>query len=130
MIAQRSRTPVPQSLSYLIDDLARRHGALRTGTASAYLRCEDEALLARVLVRPQRRARCNCAGSRRRSSSRLRRSTEVLDVLREAGYAPAAESPDGEVIALGAEAAARAVAAGRCGSCARAPTPVATWPSW
>ena len=27
----------------------------------------------------------------------------MLDVLREAGYAPAAEAPDGEVIALGAE---------------------------
>ncbi|MGH8860978.1 MAG: helicase-associated domain-containing protein, partial [Jatrophihabitantaceae bacterium] len=50
MIAQRSRTPVPQSLSYLIDDLARRHGTLRSGTASSYLRCEDEALLTRALT--------------------------------------------------------------------------------
>ena len=85
--------PVPQSLSYLIDDLARRHGALRTGTASSYLRCEDEALLARVLVRPQPSPRCSCAGSRPRWSSRPRRWRDVLDVLREAGYAPAAESP-------------------------------------
>lgn len=103
MIAQRSRTPVPQSLSYLIDDLARRHGALRTGTASAYLRCEDEALLARVL------------SDRNVTALQLRRIaptvvisaapvTEVLDRLRDAGYAPAAESPDGEVIAIGAEA--------------------------
>ncbi len=102
MIAQRSRTPVPQSLSYLIDDLARRHGALRTGTASAYLRCEDEALLARVL------------SDRTLSSLQLRRIastvvisaapvTDVLERLRGAGYAPAAESPDGEVIAIGAE---------------------------
>lgn len=103
MIAQRSRTPVPQSLSYLIDDLARRHGALRTGVASAYLRCEDEALLARVLA------------DRNVTALQLRRIaptvvistapvTEVLDRLRAAGYAPAAESPDGEVIAIGAEA--------------------------
>ena len=55
LIAQRSRTPIPQALSYLIDDLARRHGALRAGTASAYLRCDDEALLARVVERPRRR---------------------------------------------------------------------------
>ncbi len=102
LIAQRSRTPVPQSLSYLIDDLARRHGTLRSGVASSYLRCEDEALLARVL------------SDRAAAPLQLRRIApsvvispasvgDVLDVLREAGYAPAAESPEGEVIALGIE---------------------------
>jgi hypothetical protein len=102
MIAQRSLTPVPQSLSYLIEDLARRHGTLRTGTASAYLRCEDAALLARVLT------------DRDVASLELRRLAptvvvssapvaRVLDVLREAGYAPAAEAPNGEVISLGAD---------------------------
>ena len=102
LIAQRSRTPVPQALSYLIDDLARRHGTLRTGVATAYLRCADEALLARVL------------SDRNVTSLQLRRIAptvvissapvaEVLDQLREAGYAPAAETPEGEVIALGVE---------------------------
>jgi hypothetical protein len=102
MIAQRSRTPVPQSLAYLIDDLARRHGTLRSGPAAAYLRCEDEALLARVL------------SDRSLSSLQLRRIAptvvissapvaRLLDELREAGYAPAAESPDGEVVALGVD---------------------------
>jgi hypothetical protein len=102
MISQRSRTPVPQSLSYLIDDLARRHGMLRSGVATSYLRCEDEALLARVL------------SDRNVSGLQLRRIAptvvisaapvaEVLGHLREAGYAPAAETPDGEVIALGGE---------------------------
>lgn len=104
MIAQRSRTPVPQSLSYLIVDLARRHGTLRAGTASAYLRCEDEALLARVLA------------DRDVAALQLRKIAptvlicaapvpRVLELLREAGYPPAAESPDGEVIALGADPA-------------------------
>jgi hypothetical protein len=102
MIAQRSRTPVPQSLSYLIDDLARRHGTLRSGTAASYLRCEDEALLARVLA-----DRGVSALQLRRIAPTVVISTapvaKVLDLLREAGYAPAAESPDGEVIALGEE---------------------------
>ena len=44
----RSRTPVPQSLSYLIDDIARRHGRLRGGASSSFLRCDDEALIAEV----------------------------------------------------------------------------------
>lgn len=102
MIAQRSRTPVPQALSYLINDLARRHGVLRSGTAQSYLRCEDESLLARVMS-----DRNVTALQLRRIAPTVVISTapvaQVLDVLRAAGYAPAAESPDGEVIALGAE---------------------------
>ena len=104
MIAQRSRTPIPQSLQYLIDDLARRHGTLRAGAATAYLRCADEALLARVVA------------DRDVASLELRRIaptvvvsaapvSRVLDVLRAAGYAPAAEDPNGDVIALGADPA-------------------------
>ena len=44
-VHRHSRTPVPQALQYLIDDVARRHGVLRAGVAGAYLRCEDVALL-------------------------------------------------------------------------------------
>jgi hypothetical protein len=103
LVTQRSRTPVPQALSYLIEDVARRHGRLRTGAAGAYLRCDDEALLARVLA------------DRDTAVLRLRRIAptvavssaaphRMLDVLRQSGYAPAAETPDGAVIALDAEA--------------------------
>ena len=102
LIAQRSRTPVPQALQYLVDDLARRHGALRTGVAGAYLRCDDEALLTRVL------------GDRNVADLQLRRIAptvvvssasvgRVLELLRESGYAPAAEDPDGSLISIGAE---------------------------
>ena len=31
LFRSRSRTPIPQALTYLIDDVARRHGALRVG---------------------------------------------------------------------------------------------------
>jgi hypothetical protein len=103
LVTERSRTPVPQALSYLIDDVARRHGVLRVGTAAAYLRCDDESLLTRVLA------------DRDVGSLQLRRIAptiviatapvaRVLEVLREAGYAPAAEAPDGEVITLGTSA--------------------------
>jgi hypothetical protein len=47
-----SRTPVPQALQYLINDVATQHGRLRVGTATSYLRCDDEALLNRVLTEP------------------------------------------------------------------------------
>ena len=48
-LVEHSRTPVPQPLTYLIDDVARRHGVLRLGTASTYLRCDDETVLTQLL---------------------------------------------------------------------------------
>ncbi|MGO4426572.1 helicase-associated domain-containing protein, partial [Streptomyces sp. MCAF7] len=49
-LAEHSRTPVPQPLAYLIDDVARKHGRLRVGAASAYVRCDDDTLLAEILA--------------------------------------------------------------------------------
>jgi Helicase conserved C-terminal domain/WYL domain len=97
MLANRSRTPVPQPLTYLIDDVARRHGRIRIGAAAAYLRCDDDAVLNEVLA------------DRRVESLRLRRLAasvlvsplppeRVAERLRELGYAPAAENPDGGLL--------------------------------
>ncbi|MBZ4320166.1 helicase-associated domain-containing protein, partial [Streptomyces huiliensis] len=49
-LTEHSRTPLPQPLVYLVEDVARRHGRLRVGAASSYLRCDDEALLAEILA--------------------------------------------------------------------------------
>jgi hypothetical protein len=101
-VTERSRTPVPQALQYLIEDAARRHGVLRVGTASAYLRSDDEALLTRVVT-----DRAVDALNLRRLAPTVVVSDasvgRVLEVLRAAGYAPAAESIDGAVITLGAD---------------------------
>ncbi|MBA3417550.1 MAG: helicase-associated domain-containing protein [Geodermatophilaceae bacterium] len=97
LFATRSRTSVPQALSYLVEDVARRHGRLRAGTATAYLRCDDEALIAELVA------------DRRTAALRLRRIAPtvlaagaavktLLDVLRGAGYAPVAEDPEGAVV--------------------------------
>ena len=99
LFRDRSRTPVPQSLTYLIDDVARRHGQLRAGTASAFLRCEDPVLLSEVLANP------------RVAELELRRIaptvlvsplpvTEVVDGLRATGFAPVAEGVDGQILDL------------------------------
>ncbi|MFE7578696.1 helicase C-terminal domain-containing protein [Streptomyces sp. NPDC057521] len=96
-LATHSRTPVPQPLSYLIDDVARRHGHLRIGAASSYVRCDDETVLGEILA------------DKRSAALRLRRiaptvlaaradPASLLDGLREMGYAPAAESADGDVL--------------------------------
>lgn len=96
-LATHSRTPVPQPLSYLIDDVARRHGTLRVGAASAYLRCDDDALLSELLA--DRRAAG--LGLRRLAPTVLAAQADpatLLDRLRAMGLAPAAESADGDVL--------------------------------
>jgi hypothetical protein len=93
----KSATPVPQGLTYLIDDVARRHGRLRGGAAASFLRCDDEALLAEVLANPVAAE----YDLRMIASTVLISSAplgEVLEALRSAGFAPAAEGPDGRVV--------------------------------
>jgi len=95
----RSRTPVPQSLTYLVDDVARRHGRLRGGAAGSFLRCDDEALVAELMAHP---AAAHC-------ELRLLAPTvvvsplalpDLLDDLRAAGFAPIAENVRGQVLDL------------------------------
>jgi len=91
-----SRTPVPQALTYLIDDVARRHGRIRVGAAASYLRCDDEAVIAELMV---------ARGTARLGLSRLAPTVvastagreSLLAKLRELGYAPTAESAAGAV---------------------------------
>ncbi|WP_344012778.1 helicase C-terminal domain-containing protein [Streptomyces thermospinosisporus] len=96
-LAEHSRTPVPQPLTYLIDDVARRHGQLRVGAASAYVRCDDDAMLNEILA--DRRAAG--LGLRRLAPTVLAAQTDpaaLLEGLRAMGFAPAAESAEGDVL--------------------------------
>jgi hypothetical protein len=97
LFARRSRTPVPQGLTYLIDDVARRHGGLRVGPAGGYLRSDDEALLAELLA------------DRRLTHLQLRRlaptvlvtpylPNRLIGALRDAGYAPVPEDATGAAV--------------------------------
>ncbi len=72
-VAAHSRTPVPQSLEYLVADVARRHGQLRVGVATSFVRCEDATTLAAVLAAPVP-SRWHCVPSHRPSPCRRRRS--------------------------------------------------------
>jgi hypothetical protein len=47
-----SEDRLPQSLRYLVRDVARRHGALTVGAAGSWLRVEDEALLEAIVADP------------------------------------------------------------------------------
>ena len=96
-LARHSRTPVPQPLTYLIDDVARRHGRLRVGAASAYVRCDDDATLDEILADK----RAATLGLRRLAPTVLAAQADpaaLLEGLRAIGFAPAAESAAGDVL--------------------------------
>ncbi|MFJ3232303.1 helicase-associated domain-containing protein [Streptomyces sp. NPDC086787] len=102
-LSAHSRTPVPQPLAYLIDDVARRHGHLRVGAASAYVRCDDDAVLNEILADK----RAAALRLRRLAPTVLAAQTDpatLLDGLRAMGYAPAAESAEGDVLITRAHA--------------------------
>ncbi|EOM77862.1 DNA-binding protein [Rhodococcus rhodnii] len=94
-----SRTPVPQGLDYLVDDVARRHGQLRAGVASSFVRSDDPALLGEVLASPvaERLALRGIAPTVAVSQAPLR---ELLDELRAAGFSPAGEDSSGTLVDL------------------------------
>ncbi|GAA1579477.1 helicase-associated domain-containing protein [Actinomadura kijaniata] len=97
LLARHSATPLPQPLTYLIEDVARRHGHLRVGALSSYVRTDSPGTLDEILA------------DRRSDALRLFRLAptvlgsslprgELLEGLRALGLAPVAESPGGGVI--------------------------------
>ncbi|MBX9978028.1 helicase-associated domain-containing protein [Mycobacterium sp.] len=95
--ADHSKTPVPQGLTYLIDDVARRHGQLRIGMASSFVRCEDPALLAQAVAAPATEGLHLRALAPTVAVSPATIG-EVLAALRSAGFAPAAEDSSGAIV--------------------------------
>ena len=114
LLARHSRTPVPQPLTYLVDDVGRRHGRVRVGAASSFVRCDDESILgvllsdrraaslglrrdradrARVLGAGRRRARTAArhgagAGRRGRRTARSSSAAPSRGAPRRAGHRP------------------------------------------
>jgi Helicase conserved C-terminal domain len=89
-LTQIADGPVPQPLAYLVHDVARRHGHLRGGAGTCYLRGDDEALL-REVAADRRLAKL---GLRLVGPGVLigeRPLDETLAELRKAGYAPVPE---------------------------------------
>ncbi|MGH3451297.1 MAG: helicase-associated domain-containing protein, partial [Haloechinothrix sp.] len=125
LFARSSRTPIPQGLTYLIDDVARRHGRLRGGACASFLRCDDEVLLAEVAGNPATAE----LGLRKIAPTVLVSHlplAEVLDGLRAGGFAPAAEGVDGRIVDL--RPSGRRVPARAGTTTRRSPAPAAISP--
>ena len=91
-----SRTPVPQPLTYLVDDTVRTFGAVRVGHAESFLRSDDETALTELLHHPK----AGPLGLRRLAPTVLVSDTPIevlLPRLRDLGSAPVVEAADGTV---------------------------------
>jgi hypothetical protein len=97
LFGKHSKTPVPQGLTYLINDVARRHGQLRIGMAASFVRCEDPTLLAQAVAS----AKAQALGLRVLAPTVAISQapiSEVLAALQDAGFAPAAEDSTGAIV--------------------------------
>ena len=97
-IGRYSPTPLPDSLSVLIQDAARHHGAVRVRAVSALLRIGDEATAAGLLAEP----RLKDLGLDEVAPGILVATASAGQVLRElraTGLAPVTEDASGHMVA-------------------------------
>lgn len=94
-----STTGVPQPLRVLISDVARTYDQLRCGPASAYLRSDNQALLAQIRADQ----RLSGLGFFQLAPTVLASRTDHANMmmgLAKHGYRPVLESPEGKVAVL------------------------------
>ncbi|MET0833450.1 MAG: helicase-associated domain-containing protein [Actinomycetota bacterium] len=92
-LRRHSSTPLPQALEYLVADVARRHGRLRVGGATTYLRGDPAMVAGAVRSAAGRRLGLRELAPGVAVTGRSQR--ELLAALRKAGEAPLAEDTDG-----------------------------------
>ena len=96
-LKKTSKTPMPQPLEYLIADVAKKHGKLRVGNTSSFIRCEDSALIAQII------------SDKRLDILQLRQiapevlicqhdAADAMNILRSFGYLPAGEDSQGSLL--------------------------------
>ncbi len=96
-LSRFARAGVPQPLEYLVLDVARRHGQLRVGAASSYVRAEDPALLA-GLVGAKDLAGLGLFQLAPTVLAAQATPAALLTALRERGLGPVTEGPQGQVL--------------------------------
>jgi hypothetical protein len=96
LLERHSRTPLPQALRYLVSDVGRRHGRLRAGTASSYLRCDEPAVL-EELVSDRRTGDLGLIRLAPTVVAAGVSRAALVERLRQLGYHPVPESGDGSM---------------------------------
>lgn len=90
---------VPQAISFLIDDTARTHGAIRAGSALSYIRSADPVLIATAAER------CNLRVLAPTVAVSDQPLTKLMAQLRAAGMQPTAEDNTGATLNMAPEPA-------------------------
>ena len=90
-LRRHSSTPLSQALEYLVADVARRHGRLRVGGATTYLRGDPAMVAGAVRSAAGRRLGLRELAPGVAVTGRSQR--ELLAALRKAGEAPWPRSP-------------------------------------
>lgn len=96
-LKKTSKTPMPQPLEYLIADVAKKHGKLRVGNTSSFIRCEDAALIAQII----NDKRLDMLSLRQISPEVLicqHEAGDAMAILRSFGYLPAGEDSQGALL--------------------------------
>lgn len=91
---------LPQPLAYLIGDVGRRHGEVRVGTATSYVRSDDAGLLARAVAGPRGR-RLGLRLLAQGVATAAVAPSELLAFLRDEGLAPVEEDAAGLTVPVG-----------------------------
>lgn len=92
-----ARPSVPQSLGYLIEDVARRHGTLRAGSAASYVRCDDPSLLVQV-TRTKKAAKAKLRLIAPTVAVSPLTTVKLVAALRDAGFLPVQENSTGDIV--------------------------------
>lgn len=96
-LAEHARPGVPQPLTYLIDDVARRYGSVRVGSALAYLRVDDPVVMAE-LVRAKKVAKLKLQQLAPTVAVSGLAPAKIVKGLREAGFLPVEEGENGVIV--------------------------------
>ena len=96
-LESHAKPGVPQPLAYLIDDVARRYGSARVGSALAYIRVDDPVLMAE-LTRAKKVAKLKLRQLAPTVAVSEFPAAKLMKGLRDAGFLPVEEGNDGVVI--------------------------------
>ena len=96
-LAAHARKGVPQTLEYLVGDVARRHGQIRAGKVASYVRADDPALIAEMAAAKKLR-RCGLRPVAPTVAVATVDAAALVTALREAGYLAVEEDAGGATV--------------------------------
>jgi len=96
-LARFSPSPLPQPLEYLVDDVARRHGTVRVGTAQSYVRVADPAVAAAILTHRALEGAEAFLLAPTVVAAQVPAAV-LAEAVRAAGSSPVLEAPDGHLL--------------------------------